>query len=198
MIQAFSFTEQLVLNLVGPLVTIIVGTLVVGTFASWLARKAQERREDHALRERLITQALEGPIALYIASQRYSEAGDELSKELASFRAELDKAYVDARAKYELRWYVLKYHFPGGRPSALAHRINDLMMARYYQLREVHGSSDKLPTLAEHTGLGVDELLDPAKVLPAFHQATQDLTFAVTHDELAVSSRPLTPRDHDH
>jgi hypothetical protein len=189
MIQAFSFTEQFILNLVGPLVTIIIGGVLVGGIASRVAaRKEQERREVHALRERLITQAMEGPIAVYEASQRYLEARDALSKDLAPFRAELDKAYIDARAKGELMEQLLLYHFQDSGPAELAHRLHDLMMGRYYQLREEHGPWDRMlqdyPHLPEHTGLTVSELRDPQIVRLAFREAIQDLRLAVTHGEL--------------
>jgi hypothetical protein len=197
MILAFSFTEQLILNLVGPLVTIILGTLIVGAFASRLARKAQERREDHALRERLITQATEGPIALYLASQHYWRAKRDLSEDqLLPFRGELDKEYVDARAKNLLTRNLLKYHFQGSRAAELAHQIDDLLTVRYFQLREEDGASHGLLAAnagPQHSGLSVKELKSPRRVLQAFHKALNDLAFAVGHDELTVGSRRVTP-----
>jgi hypothetical protein len=73
------------------------------------------------------------------------------------------------------------------------------MMARYYQLREEHGPSDRVLQeypLADpdHSGLKVCQLRDPKTVRDAFHKAIDDLREALTHDKLTVRSRRLTAR----
>jgi hypothetical protein len=90
--QAFTFGEQLILNLAGPLLTV----LVVGIGVAEWTRRAQNRRdaqirasdqrradealmierhrENHSLRERLLSQAIEGPSRLYLATQHYWRA----------------------------------------------------------------------------------------------------------------------------
>jgi hypothetical protein len=52
----FTFTEQLILNATGPILAAVLGTAIVGTLASKLANRAQERRENHMMRDPLITE----------------------------------------------------------------------------------------------------------------------------------------------
>lgn len=76
------FWEKLLLQLVGPLVTAVVGPLIIGTFVARITRKAQERRADHQLHEerirtqnqlrlQLIGQMTETASSLYIATQNF-------------------------------------------------------------------------------------------------------------------------------
>src|SRR5919112_662816 len=99
-----NFWEQLLLRSVGPLLTAVVGTLIIGTFVAWITRKAQERRADNQLQEerihaenqlrlQLINEMTEAASALYMATQNYwrkkrIEKVDE--DELAQYRKELD------------------------------------------------------------------------------------------------------------
>jgi hypothetical protein len=94
----FTFPEQLVLNVVGPLVTVLLGTLLVGFLANWLTRRAQDRREDRELRERLIAQVTEAPTALYLATQRYWRAQQKFpDDQLGEQRKALDDQYHQSR-----------------------------------------------------------------------------------------------------
>lgn len=45
----FSFPQQMVLNLVGPALTLVVGTVAVGGLVSWLQRRRETRVERHQL-----------------------------------------------------------------------------------------------------------------------------------------------------
>ena len=76
------FWEKLLLQSVGPLVTAVVGTLIIGLFVAWITRKAQERRADYQLREeriraenqlrlQLIGQMTEAASSLYMATQHF-------------------------------------------------------------------------------------------------------------------------------
>ena len=73
------FLEKVFLQSVGPLVTAVIGTLIIGTFVARITRKAQERRADNQLQEervraqnqlrlQLIGQMTEAVSSLYIAA----------------------------------------------------------------------------------------------------------------------------------
>jgi hypothetical protein len=117
-IFAFTFWEQLVLNLVGPLVTIILGTAIVGFAVSLVARRAQERREDHELRARLCREVTEAPTALYLATQHYSRAGkDNLDPDQqTAFRDALDKDYLESRRAGTALEHLLGLYFSDSKP----------------------------------------------------------------------------------
>jgi hypothetical protein len=40
------FWQELLLNSIGPLVTVVIGSLIVGTFAASITRSAQDRRTE--------------------------------------------------------------------------------------------------------------------------------------------------------
>jgi hypothetical protein len=63
--------EKLLLQSVGPLVTAVVGTLIIGTFVTWITRKVQERRAEYQLRIQLIDQMTETASSLYMTTQNY-------------------------------------------------------------------------------------------------------------------------------
>jgi uncharacterized membrane-anchored protein YhcB (DUF1043 family) len=213
----FSFTEQLLLNLAGPLLTVVVGTLVIGLFASRITRKAQERREDemrkaqerredemrnaeerrehHALRERLITDVTQAPTALYLATQHYSRAKlDKLpAEQLKPFRDALDAQYLESRRTGIVLEHLLELHFPESTSRLLMHRVMDLLTIRYFQLVRDGGPSALLLDANkgdEHTGLTEEELKLPRKVLKTYHETLSSLITAVAEGELALPRAP--------
>jgi hypothetical protein len=200
-VSDFTFGEQLVLNLAGPLLTALLGTFAISLFANRITRKAQARREDqrqraqdmredHALRGRLITAVTEAPTALYLATQHYWRVREDVSGEaLQAARRALDDQYLDSRRKGMALQYELGLHFPDPAPSKLMHRVMDLLMIRYFQLIREGGASDNLRRLnagEEHTGLTVDELKAPKKVLDKYHETLQALVDTVGQARLEV------------
>jgi hypothetical protein len=208
----FSFTEQLLLNLAGPLLT-VVG---IGFFASWITRRAQERREertrvaqerredqiregqrrreDLALRERLITEVTQAPSALYLATQHYWRAKNDLREEqLTPFRDALDAQYLDSRRAGTVLEHLLELYFPDQEPKLLMHRLMDLLTVRYFQLVREGGASEKLReanACDEHSGLSVAALNDPTKVLDKYHETLPTLIRAVAEGRLSVPHAP--------
>ncbi|GAA1993567.1 hypothetical protein GCM10009817_39840 [Terrabacter lapilli] len=62
MSSAFSFSQQVLLNLVGPALTIVVGTVAVGGLVSWL----QRRRESRLDRQNLTVEMFQIAYGFYI------------------------------------------------------------------------------------------------------------------------------------
>lgn len=187
---AFTFWEQLVLNLVGPVVTIILGTAIVGFAVSLVARRAQERREDHELRARLCREATEASTALYLATQHYWRAQqDNLEPDhLKAFRADLDKEYLESRRAGTALEHLLGLYFRRTEPKQRMHQVMDLLTVRYFQLVTPNGASEGLRKINagdKHSGLSWQDLGDPRKVLTAYQQALKELIAAVANGDLA-------------
>ena len=205
--QSFTFVEQLLLNVAGPLLT----ALVVGFGAAEVFRRAQIRREnvlresdrrraeqavhlerlreDHDLRDRLISQAIEAPSALYLASQHYWRAKDDdlPADQLAEYRAALDARYLDSRREGLVLEHRLRLHFADPKPCRLSHRLMDLLTIRYFQLVRPDGASENLRNKNSgeaHTGLSAADLAVASKVLAKYHTTIDELVAAVADGAL--------------
>lgn len=196
------FWEKLLLQLVGPLVTAVVGTLIIGTFVARITRKAQERRADHQLHEerirtqnqlrlQLIGQMTETASSLYIATQNFwrkkhvEQVGDD---ELAQYWAELDQQYAASRVEGEVLERRLEAYFLSTDPKALWHATMDLLTVRYFYL--IGLATEELLRRnagAEHTGLSVEQLRDQGLVLKTYREKLITGTQAVLQGPI----RPL-------
>jgi hypothetical protein len=158
-----SFWEQFALNAAGPVVTALLGGLIVGVFASWITLRAQQRREDHQLRNALIDQVTEAASTFYFALQLYERAhagatGDEHKK---SLREALDDQYGKSRIEGAVLERRLAAYFDDPEPRGLWHAILDVLTVRYFQL--IGQESDKLFTSnsgPEHSRLKASALKD--------------------------------------
>src|SRR4051812_23959462 len=110
------FLEKLILEAAGPLLTAIVGTLIIGVFVNWITEEAQNRRAasqltderiraQNQLRLELIDQMTDAASRLYIGTQEFwrkknvEKVSDD---ELATYRKELDHDYRTSRIKGEI------------------------------------------------------------------------------------------------
>src|SRR5688572_19660263 len=167
------FWERLLFQSVGPLVSAVVGTLIIGTFVAWITRKAQERRADNQLREertraenqlrlQLIGQMTEAASSLYMATQHFWRKKDVEkvgNDELEQHRKELDQQYRASRVLGEVIERRLEAYFLSGDPKALWHATMDLLTVRYFHL--IGLTTDNLLRAnagEEHTGLSVEQL----------------------------------------
>jgi hypothetical protein len=158
---SFTFTQQVLLNIAGPLVAAIVGTLVIGLFVGRVTRKAQERREDQLLRESkrredellrdavgreeralrrsLVEEMTSTASALYIQTQLYwrvSTDRDPTRKagDLPELRKALDAQYVKSfTAGLELESRLDSY-FVSDQVWRRWHRTMDFLTVRYFQV----------------------------------------------------------------
>lgn len=71
-----AFWRSVVLQAIGPLITVFVGSLVIGPLAAGITARVQRRREEQQLRHDLIVGMAETTSALYLATQRYWRAKD--------------------------------------------------------------------------------------------------------------------------
>lgn len=177
------FWEKLLLQSIGPLVTVVVGTLIIGTFVGWITRKAQERRADSQLQEeriraqyqlrlQLISQMTEAASGLYMATQNFwrKKVLEKVSDdELARHREELDQQYRASRVIGEVIERRLEAYFSSSDPKALWHATMDLLTIRYFHLIGLTTENLlKRNAGEEHTGLSVEQLKNQGLVLNAY------------------------------
>jgi hypothetical protein len=113
----FTFTEQLVLNLVGPLLTVLLGTLIIGLGAQELVQRAERRREEAARR----------------AQQRREDAAREAQERREDAMREAERRRADHALRERLIAEVTQA------PSALY-----LATQHYWRAKEEHLSADDL------------------------------------------------------
>jgi hypothetical protein len=195
------FWEKMLLESVGPLVTAVVGTLIIGVFVAWITRKAQERRADNQLKEeriraqnqlrlKLIGQMTESASRLYMATQNFwrkKEVEKVGNDELAKHREELDQQYRASRVVGEVIERRLEAYFLSNDPKALWHATMDLLTVRYFHL--IGLANENLLERnagAEHTGLSVEQLRDQGLVLKTYREKL------ITGAQ-AVLQRPIRP-----
>jgi len=169
--EEFSWLE-LFYRSVGPIVGAVFGTLIIGTWATRITRKAQERRADHQLRLELIGQMTEAASSLYMATQNFWRKKDRekvSDAELAGHRLELDRQYHASRVAGEMLERRLEAYFSSDGCRALWHAITDLMTVRYFHL--IGMATDELRRINAgegHSGLSASELLDQKLLLQTY------------------------------
>jgi hypothetical protein len=181
--------------LVGPVVTALLGGLIIGLIAAKIARNAEGRRSDHRLREEMISQVTEAAASLYYTTQRYWRARsiDQLpADQLKPPRAELDAQYHKSRVAGEVAESRLRAYYLSDKPESLCHRVFDLLTVRYFDL--IDKATDRFLEInagEQHSGLSVEELRQREKVLSAYHRALDDLVNAMLTEPLGVGlARP--------
>ena len=193
------FWEKLLLQSVGPLVTAVVGTLIIGTFVAWITRRAQERRADNQLEEQrmhtqnqlrlqLIDQMTEAASGLYMTTQNFWRKKDVEkigNDDLAKYREELDQRYQACRVIGEVIERRLEAYFLSDNPKALWHATMDLLTVRYFHLIGL-ATANLLENNAgeEHTGLTVEQLRDQRLVLKTYREDLMKAARAVLQDPL--------------
>ena len=199
---SMDFWQKVVLQAVGPLVTAVVGTLIVGTFVAWITRQAQERRADSQLREerirsdnqlrlQLIAQMTDAASALYMTAQNYWRKKDRENvrgEELLEHRRVLEKQYRESRIAGEVIERRLDAYFSTDEPRLLWHGTMDLLTVRYFNLIDL--MTDALlndNAGEEHSGLTVEQLRNQKLLLTTYREKLVAATRAV----LRVPLRPL-------
>jgi hypothetical protein len=175
MIAEFTFGQELMLDLVGPIATALVGTLAVGVFVRWATDRSQDRRAAKTLRHELISMMSQAAGRVYMQTrhfERVKKAGHGVDKA----REELDHQYLDTRVDGTVLEQRLRAYFDDEdprdddvtRPAVLWHATLDLLAVRYFVLTDQ--STDTLLRDNEktqgrfHSGLSFDELKDGERV----------------------------------
>ena len=172
------FWQELVLQSVGPLITVIG----IGFLANLITRRAQDRREGNQLRHELIRQMTEPAWGLYFATRDYWLTQEE-SRLARDDHQEVDKQYRASRAAGEVLENQLDAYFDSLRPKQTWHATMDLLRVQYLHFinraQLVHNWAG-----SEHTGLSREELEDPNRVRRAYQEQLQKAIKAVLHEPL--------------
>lgn len=202
------FGERLLLAAVGPLVTVVVGSGLIGLALWKVTNRAQQRREDaardleqqradHELRHDLLAEATRIAATLYLTTQHYwrvysDGAGGE---ELAAARTALDRQYRESRVDAAVLEARLDALYSREEVAEAWHRVDDLLTVRYMQL--IERATPRL--LAEnamgrggrvHSGLTAAELRRPKTVLTAYHGALRAATRLILTAPLRATAGP--------
>jgi hypothetical protein len=188
---AFTFDQQLVLDIAGPLATAIVGGLLVGGLAGLITRKAQLRRAHRELREELIAEVTSVAATLYMATQQFWRAKDihELPpEELEKMRVRLEAQYLDSRVRGTVLENRLEAYYESDRPRFLCHRLMDLLTVRYFQLALPQRTPYAANAGDEHTGLSEVDLKNPKLVLETYRSVLRELCHALLREQMEVAA----------
>jgi hypothetical protein len=198
------FSERLTLAIVGPLVTVILGTLIIGGLIQLITTRAQnrrarddqkleQRRSDNALRHELLTDMTDAASALYLATQNYWRAKTSTppltQQELSDARNALDEQYHKSRTRGEILETRLSAYFEASEPQEIWHKVVDLLTVRYFQLIErdtdqLYRENAKGTDGQDHSGLTVDQLKQPKALLNAYREALKEAAEVVLTESL--------------
>jgi hypothetical protein len=202
------FWKDLLSNAIGPLLS----ALIVGVFATWIAIRAQDRRtardreaeerraeaalaaQDHEadlkLRQDLIARMTEAASALYIGEQEFwRKKRDDQPPDDPRVResgAELDRQYRLSRVAGEVLERQLEAYFDNDDPRLRWHATMDLLTVRYFQVTDKRAPLEENARVEDnyHSGLSVEELANPKRLLKEYRAALPRATQAVLRGAL--------------
>lgn len=201
----FTFSQQLLLNVAGPVLTALVGTLAIGLIVGRITRNAQERREERALRDALVKEMTDTASALYIQTQLYWRVSTNrdptrTADDLPELRKALDERYlksVAAGLELESR---LDAYFAETDVGKQWHRTMDFLTVRYFQVLVPDDGDARAVRLKEFyktnsqpncTDTDPADLNDERKVLKGYRQALRTASLLVltaqVRDERALN-----------
>jgi hypothetical protein len=208
--------ERISVAATGPLVTVLMGGLVVWgiTYSIQQSREtalrdraekradAETSRElrarDDALRHELVNTLTESAGTLYLFTQHFWRAKEDLKRDpsnqalqqaLADLRKKLDEQYLKSRASGEAIENRLLGYFMTSTSRDKWHQVQDLLTVRYFQL--IDRDTDKLyenNAGAAHSGLEIQDLRNPPKLLESYRTSMKDVVSSVFEEPLAARS----------
>ena len=198
------FSERLTLAIVGPLITVVLGTLIIGGLIQLITTRAQnrrakddqrleQRRADNALRHELLSDMTDAASALYLATQNYWQAKTSTPaltrRELSDARKALDEQYHKSRTRGEILESRLSAYFEASEPQEGWHKVVDLLTIRYFQLidrdtDQLYKDNAKGTDGQEHSGLTVDQLRQPKTLLNAYRAALKEAIEVILTESL--------------
>lgn len=188
----FTFLEQLLLNLVGPLALVCFGTFGLRLLTDRVSR----RRATTELRQRLAFEMTEAAYGLYfgLTHHRRQIAHRRMSDDIATdARRALDADYVRQRVAMGAIQARLEVYFDKEtEPSRGWHRVIDLLTAFYFTVvRAPETQLDEVRRRVggrEHTGLTVQQLADPDQIIAAFEASLPASVTSVLRSPLNAAS----------
>jgi hypothetical protein len=172
------FWQQLILSLLAPLTTAVIGTFLLGLWAAWITQRWQVRKEHAAIRESLIHELLETSSALYLALRHYEHLTDpaESWRDMPLERKVLGDVYMRTRTAGDAIQYRLMAYFASEDLTRKWHSMMDLLTTRYLQL--VGSPPDSYLKVMEgprHTTLSSAELASPERIFERYKEFAEQL-----------------------
>lgn len=186
-LEADSYIRQVGVNAATGAVTAIIGSLIIGGFLAWIARRAQFRREDRQIRDKLIDDVTRTLGALNIKLQVYErfviEPVDGVQRpsiELDRRRDDLDAAWEAAAVEANSLESRLRAYFPGSSVPQAWHGAWDCLVVRYFSMI-VPDKATLDVFYAEnagegHSGLSVKQLADTEAVRSRYRALRNQVT----------------------
>jgi hypothetical protein len=197
-------SERLLVAVVGPLVTVLLGTGLVSWILWRLDQRALTQREvavtqarsleqdrvrkdlESQLRRELLTPLLTAASELYLSTQHYwrvSTDPSRTSEEPEAGRA-MDEQYRKSRATITVSEMEFEALFATDEPARLCHRIDDLLTVRYMQLigKDTDGLYEKNSLNyegKEHSGLPESQLRWANVVLESYRSNVKKLARSI-------------------
>jgi hypothetical protein len=182
-----SFQEELVKAAIGPAVTVLLGTVLIGSLAALYRQWDQDRRAAQQLRRDLIDDMTRSAGSLWMqcaVSEREPET-----------RAALTRRYMHSRVQGEVIESRLRSHYDSDTPSRLWHAVMDVLTVRYFVARG--STDDTLKAIRganegdKHSGLSVDELQDRDTVERAYKDGLRRASVAVMDEPFRLTGTPV-------
>jgi hypothetical protein len=199
----FTFSQQLILNVVGSLTTALVGAAIIGGLAGLITRRAQDRRAANNLRNELITGMTQAAGTLYMANANYWRL-DKSNPNLAEAKEELDKQYAATRVEGAVLEQRLRAYFDRGRtsetdatrPAVIWHSTIDLLTVLYFDATghityDIYRDNSKDFNEKFHSGLSIEELSEKWRVLRAYEERLGQATHLVLTSRIQRLGRML-------
>jgi hypothetical protein len=186
-----------------------VALVVAGVFAAWITERSRRRREATQQRDQLGSQMVEIANALYLQTQRHwrtRQANPQANQADSASRSALEEQYLKTRTIGEVIEDRLRTLFRTDAPRRHWHAVTDLLTVRYFQVTADNGkATDRLLLVnagPEHSGLTVEQLVNPAVLLNHYREELRAASKAVFEElmekrALKAGIRGSPPSEHD-
>jgi hypothetical protein len=193
---ADSFTQQLQLAIITPIVAAVFGGVAVGLIIQY----SQARREFLTVRTTLSVEMMEVAYSFYtrlieVVRQEYYKQDVDKSK--------LPEQYESFRVAARVIEHKLHAYFSDGEARYMWHGVIDMLSLRYYRFTygadsprvigmiDTHGQHPaevtKIPARARRLFLNADQLQDDRLVMNRFEMMLNDAVYLVLHRRLDPS-----------
>jgi hypothetical protein len=188
--------QNIVVAAIGPLVTAIVGSLIIGIYLVKRGAREDERRareEDRrqfGLRQELVQDMARVTISMNRAIFLYgreAKRGQLEQDQLAKLRSDLDELYWKYAGDSGALGHRLRAHLSSDELRREWHKLEDLLAARYF--KAVQLDVEEMLTLNSgpgHSGLSVDALRDDRIVDMSIDSALERATNLVLVCEVTL------------
>jgi|tagenome__1003787_1003787.scaffolds.fasta_scaffold20886210_1 hypothetical protein len=204
-----SLLTQLLVAVTGPVVTAILGSLIVGLFAQWLTRRVQDNRDASTIRRQLVSDLTEVAGASSLELNAFhrlkgnlagERASSKVRRQLASAREVLDRQHFDSRVRGWVLERRLEIHYGvGSRAWREWHKTLDALHLTYLRLVEMEVDRRVESQMLEHMGLRGRSIgsapKDIERLLGASESGLKDATAWVLTDPMLIPRTRRRRRD---